>query len=271
MYAGVPSIVPERVSQTSGRFPSSPTAPLPASPSASPTSPKSVTRARPSTPTSTLSGLKSRCTRPARCTAWRPRPASTKAWRISAFLPRRSSQKTRSVRPSTHSITTSTSSPEASTSCTVTTLGCLSLAIACASRTSRARAAPSPERPAWRERSTLIATSRPSVGSRARTTSPTAPSPSFPVTSKRPSLAPGKAAPALELADAAEFATVWASGAASPLGDRSPVPSSSPQDAQRGLNAEFEVPHTGQVATVSVEVMRRRPAPSAAPRRGWGA
>src|SRR5688572_20846330 len=37
-------------------------------------SPKSVTSTRPSLPMSTLSGLKSRCTRPAACAAARPRP-----------------------------------------------------------------------------------------------------------------------------------------------------------------------------------------------------
>jgi len=39
------------------------------------TSPKSITRTRPSSPIITLSGLKSRCTRSAACTAARPRPA----------------------------------------------------------------------------------------------------------------------------------------------------------------------------------------------------
>src|SRR5688572_22092151 len=41
--------------------------------------PKSVTRTRPSCPTSTLSGLKSRCTSPEECAAARPLAASRKA------------------------------------------------------------------------------------------------------------------------------------------------------------------------------------------------
>ena len=45
--------------------------------------PKSVTRTRPSPPIRTLSGLKSRCTRPAACAAASPRPAATKTRRIS--------------------------------------------------------------------------------------------------------------------------------------------------------------------------------------------
>ena len=48
--------------------------------------PKSVTRARPSAPMSTLSGLKSRCTRPAACAAASPRPAPRNSVRISRQL-----------------------------------------------------------------------------------------------------------------------------------------------------------------------------------------
>ena len=81
MYAGVPSSAPVFVT-TRARPPPppprrrrSPAARRPP-PQRSRASPKSVTRTRPSRPTSTFSGLKSRCTRPAACAAASPRPAA---------------------------------------------------------------------------------------------------------------------------------------------------------------------------------------------------
>ena len=92
MYAGVPMIVPVTVS---GWLRCPPSEWLSASSgssgvrcsgsdeSSARARPKSVTRARPSLPMSTLSGLKSRWIMPAACAAQSPRPASRKIGKTS--------------------------------------------------------------------------------------------------------------------------------------------------------------------------------------------
>ena len=67
-------------------------------------SPKSSTRTRPSLPIITLSGLKSRWTRPARCAASMPRPAASNTRRISRQVRGRSASQVVSVTPSMCSI-----------------------------------------------------------------------------------------------------------------------------------------------------------------------
>jgi hypothetical protein len=99
--------------------------------------PKSVTRTRPSTPTSTLSGLKSRCTSPASWAACRPRPAATNVSTTSGQARGCSRCHAVSVWPSTSSMAKNTRPSNVPTSCTVITLGWLSCAMACASRSSR--------------------------------------------------------------------------------------------------------------------------------------
>ena len=140
MYAGVPA--------------SSPGSPVSRADRASP---KSVTRTRPSSPTSTLSGLKSRWTMPAACAAASPRPACTNTRRISRHGRGVSSQRA-SVAPSTSSIATNMQSRSNPTSWTCTTFGCERRAIAWASAASRSRCD---------ARSTLSAMSRASAASRA--------------------------------------------------------------------------------------------------------
>jgi hypothetical protein len=92
MYAGVPITAPKFVSSRANTslerllillvplVPIVPIVPLSRSASARAvrvmTSPKSATRTRPSSPTSTFAGLKSRCTRPAPWAAARPSPAA---------------------------------------------------------------------------------------------------------------------------------------------------------------------------------------------------
>ena len=79
-------------------------------------SPKSATRGRPSSPMSTLSGLKSRCTSPARWAACSPRPAATNMPTTSRQLLACAASQRRSVGPSTNSIARNTASPSTPTS-----------------------------------------------------------------------------------------------------------------------------------------------------------
>src|SRR5258705_464008 len=76
MYAGVPMRAPAAVRSAGieGGISGTPASVV----SAARATPKSATRTRPSAPMRTFSGLKSRCTRPARCAAARPRPAARK-------------------------------------------------------------------------------------------------------------------------------------------------------------------------------------------------
>jgi hypothetical protein len=128
--------------------------------------PKSLTATRPAWLMSTLSGLKSRWTRPARCAAASPRPAAKRTWSASRQVCGRSSHP-RSVPPSTNSIARNTCSPKVPTSWMATTLGCASRAIAWASRSSRACPVLSVGVVAGPTCSSLIATFRSSFGSNA--------------------------------------------------------------------------------------------------------
>ncbi|MFT3771252.1 MAG: hypothetical protein QM820_38040 [Minicystis sp.] len=117
----------------------------PAAGSASAAMPKSATRARPSSPTSTLSGLKSRCTSPASCAAASPHPA----WRMTSTTSAngrgpRSSHAVK-VDPWTSSMATKTRPSCSPISWTATTFGCVSRPSACASR-SMASGAAAPRR-----------------------------------------------------------------------------------------------------------------------------
>ena len=131
---------------------------------ASRASPKSMTRTRPSWPTMTLSGLKSRCTRPARCAAASPSPAARNTCTMAAAARGFALSHWRSVWPSMSSVAMNTSPPSSPTSKTVSTLVCDRRAKACASRRRRSRktwaAAPLPA-----VFSTLSATWRSSSGS----------------------------------------------------------------------------------------------------------
>jgi len=159
MYAGVPTIEPARVTSIDDES----AAPGSGARSAlSRARPKSATRGRSSSPTSTLSGLKSRCTMPAACAAARPSPAAQYIAMISRADFARSRDHARAVPPATSSIATNTRPSTSPTSYTTTTLGCDSRASACASRSMRASAAGEIAEP------TLRATSRASRVSRAR-------------------------------------------------------------------------------------------------------
>ena len=79
-------------------------------------SPKSSTRARPSWPTSTLSGLKSRWTMSAWCAAASPAPAWMNTSRISASDRGALASQRRSVAPRTNSIAMYTTPPVSPTS-----------------------------------------------------------------------------------------------------------------------------------------------------------
>ena len=98
-------------------------------------SPKSVTRTRPSRPTRTLSGLKSRCTSPAACAAASPRRRAHDRQHLAPRALRVLSQRaaSRLRRAPSRRTRVAGSVP---TSWTATTFGCASRAIACASRTS---------------------------------------------------------------------------------------------------------------------------------------
>jgi hypothetical protein len=72
---------------------------------------ESVTRIRPSSPISTLSGLKSLCTRPARWAASKPRPAVTNTGTTSRHARGDAVSHDRSVLPSTSSMATNGWSP----------------------------------------------------------------------------------------------------------------------------------------------------------------
>ena len=83
-----------------------------APPLGAPAMPKSVMRTRPSSPTSMLAGLMSRCTSPAACAAASPRPAATYRSSTARTAGRRSRSSQRaSVSPSTNSIATKAPSP----------------------------------------------------------------------------------------------------------------------------------------------------------------
>ena len=147
---------------------------VPAPPAASCASPKSTRRARPS-PISTLSGLTSRWTSPARCTA--ASPAAT--WciaRTTSRAGRLAPIHARSGTPGASSITTCTAPSTSPASCTATTLGCASFASARPTRST-----PSPPC------TTLTATRRSSRGSYAANTVPLAPRPSRASITSRPS------------------------------------------------------------------------------------
>ena len=74
MYAGVPTTAPAMVSSPSTLACGDDGSSTSWAPSIGRTRPKSVTQTRPSLPMRTLSGLKSRCTRPAACAAASPAP-----------------------------------------------------------------------------------------------------------------------------------------------------------------------------------------------------
>ncbi|MCB9748871.1 MAG: hypothetical protein H6713_02565 [Myxococcales bacterium] len=143
-------------------------------------SPKSITRTRPSSPSITLSGLKSRCTSPAAWAAASPRAAARYLSTTSRHDRGCARSHARSVTPRMCSIATNTRPSCTPTSCTPTTLGWARRASAWASRSSRTR--PSVRRS--REPtslglcSTLIATVRSSSGSWAANTVPMPPAPS---------------------------------------------------------------------------------------------
>ncbi len=182
MYAGVPSSAPSAVMRRSSALAVSELAELVSAspgvsgrdgPRPSPAIPKSSTRARPSRPTITLLGLKSRWMSPASWAACRPRPALT----YTATIARQSRDAARShassVHPSTNSMAMNVCPACVPISCTVTTFGCDRRAIACASRNSRADW-PSPSSLRC---STLTATLRSSCSSNAANTSPIPPAP----------------------------------------------------------------------------------------------
>jgi len=127
--------------------------------------PKSVTLTRPSSPTSTFSGLKSPWMMPARCAAASPSPAAVYSDSVCWRPVRPGCWARRNVSPFTYSIAKKTSPSKVPTSWTVTMLGCDSRAMACASASSWGRAAagfgPLPGR------RNLIATFRSSSGSNA--------------------------------------------------------------------------------------------------------
>ncbi len=102
-------------------------------------SPKSRTRTRPSSPTITLDGLKSRWTSPARCAAASPSPAARNAPITSARERFFSFSHVASVGPSTNSVARNTSAPNVPTSKIASTFGCDRRASAFASRKSRSR------------------------------------------------------------------------------------------------------------------------------------
>ena len=111
MYAGVPTSAPVCViEESAGRVSLSCALASVGACAAARARPKSVTRTRPSVPTSTLSGLKSRWTKPAACAASRPSPASRSTDSTSRHV--RPGARIQSVRvpPSTSSIETKTSS-----------------------------------------------------------------------------------------------------------------------------------------------------------------
>jgi len=182
MYAGVPITAPAAVTVASSpvgsdgvlrcKMPDSPGATAPSG-AAARANPKSITITRPSLPTITLSGLKSRCTRPARCAAHSPRPARTKMSTISCHV-RSSASHSRSVPPSMNSIATNTWSSTVPTSCTVMTLAWVNRAIALASRSSRRRRI---EVMSSVADSSLSASLRSSSGSYAAYTTPIPPTP----------------------------------------------------------------------------------------------
>lgn len=153
-YSGVPT------TGTGGEV----TSGLPAVGAAGAARPKSLTRTRPSTPISTFSGLKSRCTSPARWAAASPWPAWNSTSRISS-QPRGALriQRRRSC-PSTSSIAKYTCEPTSPASCTWTTWGWASLAMARASR-SNLPCCSSWAGPGGSGRSSLSATFRSSWGS----------------------------------------------------------------------------------------------------------
>lgn len=149
--------------------------------------PKSTRIARPPSRTRTLPGFTSRCTTPARCTAWRP-------WRIwrpmsaARGTPRTRSWRSRSAsdRPSSSFITIQTWSSVSTWSWTVTTFWCSTLARALASRRARSLAAccVSADLPVWPS-SPFMATKRSSLRSYALLTSPIPPLPIVSRSSKR--------------------------------------------------------------------------------------
>jgi hypothetical protein len=170
MYAGVPSTIPDRVSAGARSSPSVEPATSPSAQSIPRASPKSPTRTWPLCATKMLSGLRSRWMRPTSWAAASPRPAASSTSSTAGRL-RGVSIHCRSVSPSTSAIAMNGRPSWVPTSWTATTFGCESFASACASRRSRS--------PPWAPRcSTLIATARPSSGSRARYTTPIPPRPS---------------------------------------------------------------------------------------------
>ena len=143
MYAGVPTTAPSRVRHISAADPVSLTGMASsAGPGAAPcparASPKSRTRTRPSVPTITLSGLKSRWLMPARCAAARPRAAAVKISSNSRIARSRWRIHAPTVLPSTSSMAMNTSRPTVPTSNTDTTFGWATRASVRASRSSRA-------------------------------------------------------------------------------------------------------------------------------------
>jgi hypothetical protein len=140
MKAGVPMTSPSCVSGedsdgASGDAPGRESSPTASRPRARP---KSVTQTRPSLPTSTLAGLKSRCTSPAACAASSPRPAARYLSSTSRQERGFSCIQSRRVPPSSSSIVTNTWPSQVPTSKTGMTLGWEMRAMACASRNSRA-------------------------------------------------------------------------------------------------------------------------------------
>jgi hypothetical protein len=176
MYAGVPIATPVAVSSS---------APAAAPDAASPASitratPKSVTTTRGAplgdAATSTLSGLKSRWTTPARCAATSPRPARRSTAITSAVVRGAASSHARSVPPSISSIARYTRPSTSPTSCTVITAGSATRASIRDSRTIRAASAAGS--PARSGRISFSATDRSSASSCAAYTTPMPPAPS---------------------------------------------------------------------------------------------
>jgi hypothetical protein len=150
--------------------------------------PKSITRTRPSSSIITLSGLRSRWTRPAACAAATPRATSVNARTSSASGCARA--QSRSVRPVTNSMAIHTCAPRIPTSWMATMFGWDSRASAWASRCSRV-APVVPEVASASDRISLTATLRSRSGSYAAWTTPMLPAPTRPIRTYRPTRAPG--------------------------------------------------------------------------------
>src|SRR3989454_5618565 len=135
--------------------------------------PKSRIFSRPSSVRKRFSGLRSRCTMPRACAAARPRAswsASPCTWEGGSRGP---SITVRKVCPSSSSVTRNGTPSCSPRSYTASTFGCSSAPAVCASCSKRRTRAGS-----WAAVTTLTATRRPSLSSRATSTRPIPPFPS---------------------------------------------------------------------------------------------